>query len=169
VVAEVVMDPMEWLRLLVSAMWAGVFALIVLVAGQGIIRFFFEPILELHKVLGEVQVATISYANVSGSYVDLEGIDTERERERVFDASKTYRDLAAQLYGRAYTIPRYSWAVRLGLLPPWSNIEIIKANLIGLSNDVMRTNPESFEGQARRRTAIEAALPLRSGSRTPEP
>jgi hypothetical protein len=156
-------DPFDWVKLFASAMLGGLFALGVLVVGQGIIRFFFEPVLELRKTIGEVGFALQHYANVSPTAFSGDHHSDEERKEhliRLREASESYREKGNRLYGQAYAILGYRWAVNLRLLPPWKNILDAQASLTGLSNNVFDRADDHWEVGSQLRQEITDALQL---------
>jgi hypothetical protein len=104
---------------------------LVLVAGQIVIRFLLDPLTELRKLLGEVSDSLTYYAHVY-SNPGVAGEDVLAEAKRVL------RQRASQLWAKALSLPLYAVFSFLHLVPSRKSISEASANLIGLSNSVYR-------------------------------
>jgi hypothetical protein len=122
----------------------------VYVFGQIVTRFFIDPYHEYRKTVGDIADTLVYYANV---YMN----PGSGDRERMEEASKTFRQKASLLRVRAYAIPRYACFARLKLVPSQELITKASAALIALSNGVHSGDPNH---NAKRREEIIEALRL---------
>lgn len=110
--------------------------IILLVAGQVMIRFFIEPIHEQRKLIGEISDALIYYANLYSS----PGVGSQ---DKCDEASRVLRQKASLLRARTHAIPWYGLFTRLRIVKPRKSIETAASNLTGLSNSIHRGDPRT--------------------------
>lgn len=114
-------------------------------------QFVLKPISELRTTREAIAKSLVLFGNVDtmASPGDV----------RVQEARGKYRELASTLIAQANSIPFYAAWSCLKITPPFKEIEIASANLIGLSNAV------GVQGQSldnsRRQKYIETALWLK--------
>jgi hypothetical protein len=118
-------------KILVAAVASIVGGLTVLVVGQALMRFIFDPIQDLNKLRGEIAHTLIYHANVPRG-------QTEKERARQREAADELRRLAAKLRAQSYVIPKHAWWAQLGWIPPRRTLNGAAGELIGLSNSFVR-------------------------------
>ena len=106
--------------------------LVAFVLGQFALKLVVEPIQEQKRLVGNVAHALIYYLNVGPS--DPTGPDPER----VAEARRTYRDLAARLCMNLRVVPRHEVFARLQLVLPAKRVRQASAALIGLANTVQK-------------------------------
>jgi len=106
--------------------------LIAFVLGQFAIKLVVEPIQEQKRVVGNVAHALIYYRNVGSSK------PTGPEPERVAEARRTYRDLAARLRTNLRVVPFYEVFARLQFVLPREQVRQASTALIGLANTVQK-------------------------------
>ncbi|HRF50417.1 MAG TPA: hypothetical protein PLC98_22515 [Anaerolineales bacterium] len=132
--------------------------ILVLVVGQIVERFVLAPLLEQHKVIGEIATALILYDNAGTDIVNLyatelasialDSAENEVAREieisrlksliseayqRSDEASRNLRRLASELLARTQSIPCYGLFSLFGR-PSRSKVILASTGLIGLSN-----------------------------------
>jgi len=102
---------------------------ITYVIGQLIMQLIIEPVHELKKVISNISLSLIEYANVYSN----PGVWGE-EKEK--DVSNILRKLSSQLNAHLYLIPKYTLVATIFGLPSKDNLIQASKNLIGLSNSV---------------------------------
>jgi hypothetical protein len=122
---------------------------VVLVAGQIIQRFYLEPIQEQRKTIGEIAYALNYDANVTRKTIADESAE---------EAERRLRALASSLRATMRTTPSYRFFVRLGWVPPESNIIGASRELIGWSN---RIGSSEWEVIHKRRVRIAWELGIK--------
>lgn len=98
------------------------------------------PIFEQRKIIGEIADALIFYANVYSSRIP--GLTS---KDKIDAASKRLRQLAALLQSKTHLIPWYGVFERLRIVHKSAAIEDASTALIGLSNSVGDSSPQSSE------------------------
>jgi len=104
---------------------------LVLVAGQVLIRFLLDPLTELRKLLGEISDSLTFYAHVYSN-------PGSPNQDVLAEAKTVLRQRASQLWARALSLPFYWLFSLLRLVPSKKSISTASSNLIGLSNSVFR-------------------------------
>jgi hypothetical protein len=107
----------------------GLFAFVL---GQFALKLVVEPIQEQKRVVGSVAHALIYYRNVGPSN------PTGPDPERVAEARRAYRDLAAALRTNLRMVPRYEDFARLQLVLPREQVRQASTALIGLASTVQK-------------------------------
>lgn len=122
----------------ITALITVITGVLVFVLGQMVINFIFNPVKNLKETIGEIQHASIYYANVFSSMMNKEAKD---------EASTLFRKLAAQLVSTARVIPFYDQLRYIFGLPSMSDIGKAHHALVGLSNMAHR-DMESYVARA---------------------
>ncbi len=110
---------------LTSAFYTVITGYTIFVLGQITINFWLDPIKKQKKIIGEIQHATIFYANVFSSIMN---------KTLKNEASDEYRRLATQLVAATRIIPLYRFSRVLFSLPSIEDIGSAHHSLVGLSN-----------------------------------
>jgi len=133
-------------------------SVIVLVAGQLVLKSLIEPFQEHAKIRGEIAENIIFYSNQSTAInqfyfaqlqglQDLDGSAEKLQRERLEevikqnwkksdDAGSKLRQQAGQLLARTQAIPFYWFWAFIRLVPSSRNISLATGELIGMSNSM---------------------------------
>lgn len=113
---------------LTSAFYTVVSGYTIFVLGQITINFLLNPIKKQKKIIGEIQDATIYYANVFSSMMN---------KTLKSEASDEFRRLATQLVAATRIIPFYKLSRVLFGLPSIEDIGSAHHSLVGLSNSAL--------------------------------
>ena len=109
------------------------FAVVVFVVGQIIVRLFIDPIQKQTEIIGNIAHSITFYANVFGASVDdHESIMAHRAKE----AEELFRKQAAHLIASTATIRWYWLWESLHFIPKRENAIEASTYLIGLSNSI---------------------------------
>lgn len=106
----------------VLTVFGGIF---IFAVGQIIQKGYIEPVQELQKVIGEIGSALLVYANTCDSHIDE---DLKKE------ATRKFRQLSGDLFGKRRVVANYGMCVRLEILPPKQDITEAIQSLILISN-----------------------------------
>ena len=124
----------------------------VYVIGQILAKFFIEPIHEQARLIGEIAIDLIFYANV---YCNPGGSAPEKMDE----ASEVLRQKASLLRAKTHAVPWYVLFEVMRFAPKLSDIIKASGDLIGLSNSVHRGDPVQND---RWRKEVEKLLNIRT-------
>ena len=117
--------------------------ILVLTAGQVLVRFFIEPIHELRKLIGEIDFSLTFFANLYANPAT-DGLPVDERRR---SASDTLRQQASQLRAGVRAIPCYDLLQTQmpRFLAKREHLKKASENLIGLSNGLVV--PQNMLGQ----------------------
>lgn len=104
-------------------------SVVVLVAGQVVIRFFIDPIIKLREMIGDIADTIIFYASIYAN----PGVASDEDSD---EASDALRQKASLLRARANAVPLYRLFSFFRIVPNQKAIAKASRNLIGLSNSV---------------------------------
>ena len=102
------------------------------VLGQFALKLVVEPIQEQWRAVGNVTHALIYYRNVGPSN------PTGPDPERVAEARRVYRDLAAEFRRNLRVVPRYDVFARMQFVLPREQVRRASTALIGLASTVQK-------------------------------
>jgi len=119
----------------ITAFYTVVSGYLVFVLGQITINFWLNPVKRQKETIGEIQDATIYYANVFSPMMNKTTQDA---------ASKRFRQLATQLVSTTRIIPFYKFSRLIFGLPSIKSIGSAHHSLVGLSNSVGKDG-DSYE------------------------
>jgi hypothetical protein len=105
---------------------------ITFVLGQLIIKLFIDPVHDFRRVIADIALALIEYANVYTS-PGVAGSEIEKK------VSEDLRRLSSRLNAQMYLIPCYPITAKVFGLPSRSKVLDATSNLIGLSNGVFKS------------------------------
>lgn len=124
---------------------------IVIVAGQLIIKLFIDPVNELRLEIGRVAHTLVFWANVYHHPMGALG-------DREMAASAELRERASAMSARGQAVFAYWFVALLHLVPPWHDLMVARGELIALSNIEQNVRDTTIEKQIGQ---IEKALRLR--------
>lgn len=122
---------LEVIKALLAGASAAVVGVLVFLSGQFMVRFVFDPIVELRKTIGEVGYALVFYANALSN-------PEQVGDERLNEARTACRRLASLLSSQSRAIPWYDWIAKHGWIPCRNQISEASGELIGLGNTTAR-------------------------------
>jgi hypothetical protein len=105
---------------------------ITFVLGQLIIKLFVDPVHDFRRVIADIALVLIEYANV---YANPGVAGSEIEKK----VSEDLRRLSSRLNAQTYLIPCYSITAKVFGLPSRNKVLDATSNLIGLSNAVFKS------------------------------
>jgi hypothetical protein len=115
-----------------GALITALLAVVVFVAGQGILRFVVEPIQEQRRLIGGIAHALLYYGNV---YLVEQVEDLEKLKERrvlqLEEAQNALRGLAGRLRESLWVVPAYETLARMGWVRKKADILTASKHLIG--------------------------------------
>jgi len=123
---------MSFIDAIVTAGLTTALGLFAFVLGQFALKLVVEPIQEQKRVVGNVAHALTYYRNVGRSN------PAKPDPERVGEARRVYRDLAAALRTNLRVVPWYEVFVRLQFVLPREQVRQAATALIGLANTVQK-------------------------------
>lgn len=126
---------------LVTAASTALFAAVVFVIGQFVLRWLIEPLQEYRELRGEVAHALLYYANVVEGFTSPEDIQGAR---------KHLRGLASKLHKTHAKVPLYNACARWHLVPRRQDLFEASTQLTGWSNAF---RPGDDTGERRRTIA----------------
>jgi hypothetical protein len=109
-----------------QAFWTVLGGVTVYVLGQIAVVFYVTPIQQLWRIFGHIQHQLTYFAP---AYLSPGSGPND-------DASKEFRNCAAQLRACAFAVCHYDRFAAWGIVPPRDSIERASSNLLGLSNGV---------------------------------
>jgi len=112
---------------------------LVFVIGQIFIKLIIDPVHQLKRIISDISLALIQYANVWRS----PGLPYEEDKE-LLEATGEFRKLASLLNASRYLIPIYNQTRIIFFLPKGEKLTSAGQNLIALSN--LLENPEDPQG-----------------------
>ncbi len=121
-------------------------------AGQFVLRFVFQPALELRQTVGRIGHALMYYA-------DLYSNPGTAKPELLDEARQELRGLASTIRTQHRAVVWYSIPHRLELVPSATHLQTVARHLTGLSNSLYHGDPLHNH---KRRTEIERLLGLPS-------
>lgn len=128
-----------------SAFFTVVTGYAIFVLGQITINFWLNPIKKQKKIIGEIQHATIYFANVFNSMMD---------KTLKKEASYEFRKLASQLVASTRIIPAYKFSQLLFGLPSIENIGSAHHSLVGLSNS-SESNRDAYKNMEELKVSLK--------------
>jgi hypothetical protein len=129
----------ELSKIILTACATLIGGVLLMVATQIITRFLADPLIEFHRLIGEVTYTLILNskwlfnANATG--------DTPEFQQARDDCRK----LASRLHALSATVPLYGLFVELGMIPERSKVGEAAKALIGLSNTSPRQTGDIIE------------------------
>jgi hypothetical protein len=108
---------------------------LVFVIGQIFLKLVIDPVHQLKRIISDISLALIQYANVWRS----PGLPYEEDKE-LLEANGEFRKLASLLNASRYLIPIYNQTRIIFFLPNGEKLASAGQNLIALSN--LLQNPE---------------------------
>ncbi len=125
-----------------TAMFTIIGGVIIFVFGEIAKNFFIDPLHDQSKLIGEIASSLTFYANMFGN---AEFFD----KDEVAKAKDKLRQQASLLRASAWTIRWYWLWFILGFTPKKSALIRASEELIGLSNSMSKSNPQSIEQQTK--------------------
>ncbi len=143
-------------EILLTSFFTVVCGTAVFVIGNFIVKIHIEPLDNLLGTIARVYQSLIFYANVYS--------DPGAMRPAVIrSASHDLRELSSQIWICAYSVKKYEFFRKLGLIPPIGNLIKVHKELMGLSNSM--SGPFDGEDNLRRRGKIEQLLLCKSNGK----
>jgi hypothetical protein len=123
---------------LITSVFTILGGIIVFIFSQIALKFILEPLAEYRKVKSQIAFNLIYYANIYMNPVESnnENLENESLRNKLNETSEIIRKLSCEFTGSLQIIPLYQFFSLMGLIPSKSNAQLVKSNLIGISNSL---------------------------------
>ena len=136
---------------------------ITFVVGQLVVKLVLDPVHDLKKTIGQISYTFVERANV----IDNPGALPKEVMDETLDS---LRKLSSHLHAHLYLVPAYDVTCRVFRLPSKEKLLAASTNLIGLSNNVYRTDDKVYEVNAKRVEAVcdSLGIYIAEGSKWPK-